>query len=158
MPGPDQKISTVLIPERGLLLSPEFIQQSVVSPDFIRAFAHLVGKADDRGVLIRATSDGSLHVVSVGVPYEHYSVFSGTGADVYQAPNIKEFTDAYNTTDILVETFALIFSFRDSEGFWGDDKSLPVGYHSIDFIHYGYRIRNRVPGSNTTFEVTIYRA
>ena len=158
MPGPDQKISTVLIPEHGLILSPEFIQQSVVSPDFIRAFAHLVGKADDRGVLIRATSAGSLHVVSVGVPYEHYSVFSGTGADAYAAPNIKEYTDAYNTSDFLVETFDLLFSFRDSEGSWGDDKSLPVGYHSIDFIHYGYRIKNRNAGSNTVFEVTVYRA
>ncbi|GAI66561.1 unnamed protein product, partial [marine sediment metagenome] len=28
MPGPDQKIKNVLIPEHGLKLSPEFIEQS----------------------------------------------------------------------------------------------------------------------------------
>ena len=71
MPGPDQKINTVLIPESGLDLSPEFIEQSIVTPDFIRAFAHLVGKADDRGILLRATSDGSLRVVSVRVPLKN---------------------------------------------------------------------------------------
>lgn len=158
MPGPIQDIHTVLIPERGLDLTPEFIQQSTVSPDFIRAFAHLVGKADDRGVLIRATSDGSLHVVSVGVPYEHYSVFPGTGHTIYEAPNIKEYTDAYNTTDFLIETFDAVISFRDVLGSWGDDKVLLVGYHSIDFIHYGYQIRDRVEDSHTKFEVTIYRA
>lgn len=158
MPGPDQDIHTVLIPERGLILSPEFIRQSTVSPDFIRAFAHLVGKADDRGVLVRATSDGSLHVVSVGVPYEHYSVFSGEGAAEYQEPNIIEYTDAYNTTDFLIEDFDAVISFRSILKTWGDDKVLVVGYHSIDFIHYGYKIKNREAAKFTSFEVTVYRA
>ena len=59
MPGPDQNIKTILIPEHGLELSPEFIERSIVTPNFSRVFAHLIAKADDRGILIRATSDGS---------------------------------------------------------------------------------------------------
>lgn len=157
MPGPDQKIKTILIPEIGLDLSPEFIEQSVVSPDFIRAFCHLVGKADDRGILIRATSDGSLRVVSAGVPFESYIVFSGTGNAAYISANIKEYTVAYNVTDFLIETHPAKFSFRNLQGVWLDDKVLPVGYHSIDFIHYGVKIKNRSGANNVTYEITFYR-
>lgn len=156
MPGPDQKIGTVLIPEHGLKLSPEFIEQSVVSPDFIRAFCHLVGKADDRGILIRATSDGSLHVVSAGVPFEHYLILSGISANLnYVAPHIFEYGFAHNVTDFLIETFPGIISFRNRQGVWLQDKSLPVGMHSIDFIHYGVRIKKSAAG-NVKYEITVY--
>ncbi|MQY78377.1 MAG: hypothetical protein GH151_04160 [Bacteroidetes bacterium] len=131
MPGPDQKIGTVLIPEHGLKLSPEFIEQSVVSPDFSRVFAHLIAKADDRGILIRATSDGSLHVVSAGVPYEEYIVASGTALDDYDALHNKQ-------------------------GVWLPDKTLPVGMHCIEFIHYGVRIHNREDGDDCKYEITCY--
>lgn len=157
MPGPKQKIKTILIPEIGLDVDPEFIEQSVVSPDFIRVFSHLVGKSSDRGVLIRATSDGSLRFVSAGVPFEIYIVSSGTGSDDYTAPNTKEYTESYNVSDFLIETHPAVISFRNFQSEWLPDKSLPVGYHSIDFIHYGFRIKNRNEGNNTTFEVTIYR-
>lgn len=157
MPGPEQKIKTILIPEIGLELDPEFIQQSVVNPDFIRSFSYLVGKADARGVLIRATSDGSIRIVSAGVPFEIYLVHSGTGSDDYTTPNTKEYTDSYSVSDFLIETHPSVISFRNLEGYWLPDKVLPVGYHSIEFIHYGFKIKNRNAGDNTSFEVTIYR-
>ena len=157
MPGPDQKIKTILIPELGLDLDPEFIEQSVVGPDFSRVFSFLVGKVADRGILIRASSDGSLRVVSAGVPFEIYIVFSGTGSNDYTAPNTEEYLDAHSVSDFLVENNPAIISFRDFEGSWLPDKSLPVGYHSIEFIHYGIRIKNRIEDSVTTFEVTAYR-
>ncbi len=156
MPGPDQKIKTPLIPEHGLILSPEFIEQSVVSPDFIRAFAHLVGKADDRGILIRATSDGSLHVVSAGVPYETYFVATDTADNVnYVAPHILTSETACNASDFLIELFPCIFSFRNKQGVWLPDKKLPVGMHSIDFIHYGVRIKKTAAG-DVDYEITCY--
>lgn len=157
MPGPEQKIGTVLIPEIGLDLSPEFIEQSVVGPDFSRVFAHLVGKAPSRGVLLRATSDGSLRIVSAGVPFEEYYIASGTCVDDYVAPHIFESDDAYNVTDFLIETHPAITSFRNLQGVWLPDKIMPVGMHSIDLIHYGVRIHNRIPGSNSDYEVTFYR-
>ena len=157
MPEPEQKIKTILIPELGLELSPEFITESIVSPNFIRAFCHVVGKAPDRGILINATTDGSLHVVSAGVPFEEYLVYSGTAADAFAAPNIIELVLAYNVTDFLIETHPAIISFRNINGVWLPEKSLPVGMHSIDFIHYGFRIRNRNAGNNSVYEITIYR-
>lgn len=157
MPGPDQIIKTVLIPEHGLDLSPEFIERSLVSPDFSRVFAHLIAKADDRGILLRATSDGSLHVVSAGVPFESYLVFSGTGDQNYIAANIKEYAVSYNVTDFLIETHPAKISFRNSQGTWLPDKVLLVGYHSIDFIHYGVKIKNRSGANNTVYENTVYR-
>jgi len=157
MPGPDQNIKTILIPEIGLDLSPEFIERSVVSPDFSRVFAHLVAKADDRGILIRATSDGSLHVVSAGVPFESYLILSGVSANLnYVAPHIFEYDVSYNVTDFLIESFPGIVSFRNSQGVWLQDKTFPVGMHSIDFIHYGIRIKKTVSG-NVKYEITVYR-
>lgn len=156
MPGPDQKIKNVLIPEHGLKLSPEFILQSVVSPDFSRVFAHLIGKAADRGILIRATSDGSLHVVSAGVPFETYLVVKGTSDDLdYIADHIYESNVACNVTDFLIELFPGIISFRNKQGVWLPDKTLPVGMHSIDFIHYGVRIKKTAAG-DVKYEITCY--
>lgn len=157
MPPEDQKIKTVLIPELGLKLSPEFIEQSLVSPNFTRVFAHLVGKADARGILIRATSDGSLRVVSAGVPFESYLVFSGDGDENYIVDNIKEYTFAYNVTDFLIEDHPAKISFRNLQGDWLLDKVLLVGYHSIDFIHYGIKIKNRSGANTTAYEITVYR-
>ncbi|MBA7607720.1 hypothetical protein ES703_14886 [subsurface metagenome] len=157
MPGPEQKIHTVLIPETGLDLSPEHIEQSIVTPDFSRVFAHLIGKADDRGILIRATSDGSLRVVSAGTPFEHYEIFSGTSDDPYTAINTKEYSEAYNVTDFLIETHPAKISFRNLQGVWLADKILLVGFHSIDFIHYGIKIKDRTPASNSVYEITSYR-
>ncbi len=152
-----QKIRTVLIPESGITLEPEFIRESSVGTDFSRVFAHVVGKGSDSGVLIKSTSDGSLHVVSAGVPFEIYLVYSGGCLDAFAALNTEEFTNAFNVTDFLIETFPCIISFRNLAGTWLPEKILPVGYHSIDFIHYGFRLRNRIGGSNSDYEVTVYR-
>ena len=156
MPGPDQKIKTVLIPEHGLDLSPEFIEQSIVSPDFSRVFAHLIGKADDRGILIRATSDGSLRVVSAGVPFESYFIAKGTCiTTTYIAPHILEADFPCNVTDYLIELFPATISFQNFQGAWLPDKTLPVGMHSIDLIHYGVRIKSTAAG-NVKYEITCY--
>ena len=157
MVGPDQKINTPLIPEIGLNLEPEFVQKSLVGTDFSRVFAHLIGKTNVGGILIKATSGGSLHVVTAGVPFELYNVNNGTAADAYNAGNTFEFATAFNVTDFLIETFAATISFRNLAGVWLDDKALPVGIHSIDFINYGVRVRNRVGGSNTVYELTSYQ-
>ncbi len=157
MPVPDQNILTILIPESGLDLSPEFIDQSVVGPNFSRVFAHLIGKADDRGILIRATSDGSLRVVSAGVPFEIYSINSGICVDTFHADDTFEFTTAHNVTDFLIETHPAIISFRNLAGTWLPEKILPVGMHSIDLINYGIRLRNRGAGNNCVYEITSYR-
>lgn len=157
MPGPDQEIKTVLIPEDGLDLSPEFIQQSIVTPDFSRVFAYLIGKAPKSGILIRATSDGSLKVVSAGTPFEEYLICSGVGNVDYIEGNIFELDVAYQVSDFLIETNPAIISFRNASYFWLLDKILPVGMHSINFIHYGVRIKNRNDPGDVDYEITVYR-
>lgn len=153
----DQQINTVLIPESGLNLAPEYVLESFVSPNFSRVFAHLVGKAANNGILIRATSDGRLHVVSAGVPFEEYLTFNGTCANAFAPGQTHEFAVSYNATDFLIETFPAIISFRNLAHVWLPEKILPVGMHSIDFIHYGVRLRNRIPASNSVYEITPYR-
>lgn len=157
MPPKQQKIYTILIPESGLDLEPEFIEQSLVSTDFSRVFAHLIGKSADRGILIRATSDGRLQVATAGVPFEAYLIHSGTGADAHAAGQTHESALSYNVTDFLIETHPAIISFRNHAGVWLGDKIIPVGMHSVEFIHYGIRVRNRGAGNNTAYELTIYR-
>lgn len=155
--GP-QKINTTLIPESGLNLSPEFVQQANVSIDFSRVFAHLVGKGSNSGVLIRATADGSLIVSTAGVPFNSYVTSAGIAGDAFAAGDTFEFGVIYNVTDFLIETFPAIISFQNHAAAWLPEKILPVGFYSIDLINYGIRIRNRNAGDNSVYSITSYRS
>jgi len=153
---PDQNINTILIPESGLDLIPPYAQKSIVSTDFSRVLAHLVGKGPNSGVLIRSTTDGSLRVAIAGVPFEVYIISDGTAGDAFAPGDTFEFGIAYNVTDFLIETHPAIISFQNQAGTWLPEKILPVGMHSIDLINYGIRIRNRNAGNNSVYEITSY--
>ncbi len=157
MTGDPQKINTILIPEIGLDLEPPFVKQANVTTDFSRVLAHLVAKGPSSGVLLKSTSDGSLHVVTAGVPFDIYVINDGTALDPFSALHTFEFAVSYNVTDFLIETFPSVISFRNLAGTWLPEKILPVGMHSIDIINYGIRIRNRIPGSDCDYEITSYR-
>ena len=157
MPGIIQKIKTILIPEVGLDVQPPTIKEVEVSTDFTRTFAHVVGKGNASGVLIRSTPDGRLYVATAGVSYEVYAVEAGAAPDAYNAGSTFEFDDPQYVTDLLIETNAATISFRNQAHVWGDDKAIPVGFASIDFINYGVRIQNRVALSVCDYEITTYR-
>lgn len=151
-----QKVRTVLIPEFGLDLEPEFVGEFEVDTKFGRVIAHIVGQVGSRSIMIRATTDGRLHVAAAGTAMEVYVVETGVAAAAYNAGDTFEQTVAFYMTDIFVETNAAEISFRNQVGVWGADKAVPVGFMSIDLIHYGMRIRNRGAG-NADYEFTIYR-
>jgi len=157
MAGEIQKIRTILIPEDGLDLEPAYTVEAVVDTEFSRTFAHMVGKREGGTVLLRCTSDGRLLVAAAGTAYEFYDIENGTGADAYTAPNTYDQTEAWYVTDLIIETHPAEVSFRNQAGLYGADKYFPVGAYSIELIHYGMRIQNRTPGSNTVYEFTIYR-
>jgi len=152
-----QKIKTFLIPESGLDLQPEYVQEAEVETDFIRAFSHLVVKTASGTVLARGTSDGRILVATAGGAFEIYGVENGTAADAFNPANTYDQVNAFYVTDIIVETHPAIVSFRDVNGVYGDEKRVPVGFSSIDLVHYGMRIRNRNAGNNAIYEFTIYR-
>ena len=153
----NQKIRSILIPEIGLDTEPEFVQESEVSNIFTRAISHLAARFGTRSILLKATSDGRLLVASSGTSVEIYNVENGNAPDAYNAGSTFESADAIYTTDILAETFGATISFRNAAGVWGDDRAVPVGAQSIDFIHYGIRIQNRVALSVSAYEITTYR-
>lgn len=153
----NQKVRTVLIPEQGLVLEPEFIEEFQVSTDFSRTLAHIVAQTGNRSIVLKATSDGRLLVASSGGAFEIYAVENGAAPDAYNAGSTYEFVLAQYTTDFLIETNGATISFRDAAGVWGDAKAMPVGGHSIDFIHYGVRIQNRVALAVSDYEITTYR-
>lgn len=153
----DQKCKSILIPEIGLELEPEFIRELVIGTDFSRVLAHLVVKTGDRSVMARGTSDGRLYVVAAGTSLEEYEVETGTAPDAYDAPNTYELVDAANITDILIEAENAVVQFRDQGGLWGDTKVVNVGFMSIDLVHYGIRIQNRVALAAADYEFTFYR-
>jgi len=152
-----QKIKNILIPETGLNLSPESVMVSEVDTDFTRTISHIVGHGPGGPVVLLCTTDGRLNVVSAGTTYETYVVESGTAADAFTGPNTYDQALAYHVTDILVETHPALIAFRNVGGTWGDEKIVPVGFMSMDLIHYGMRIRNRNAGDNAVYEFTIYR-
>ncbi len=152
-----QKLRSVLIPEIGLDVEPPFVQESEISTVFSRVIAHLAARYGNRSIMIKATSDGRLLVAAAGTSMEVYGVENGNAPDIYNAGNTYEQVQAIYTTDILIETFGSTISFRNAAGVWGDDKAVPVGFMSIDFIHYGIRIENRVALSVAVYEFTMYR-
>ena len=152
-----QKIRSVLIPEIGLDVEPEFVQESEINNIFSRTIAHIAVRFGDRSIMVKGTSDGRVHVASSGSSMELYSVEDGNAPDAYNAGSTYESAEAIYTTDILVETFDATISFRNAAGVWGDGKSLLVGTASIDFMHYGIRIQNRVALSVAEYEITQYR-
>lgn len=152
-----QKIRTVLIPEKGIILEPDFIEEFEVSTDFSRALAHVIGQTGDRSIAIKATSDGRLLVAMAGGAAEEYAVENGAAPDAYNVGSTFEFVDAQYVTDFLIETNDATISFRNQQHVWGDDKAMPQGAISIDFIHYGVRIQNRVALSVCDYEITTYR-
>ncbi len=152
-----QKIRSILLPELGLNVEPAFVNEALIETDFIRAIAHLAGRVGERSILINATSDGRLQVAHSGSSMEIYNVENGTAPDAYNAGSTFESTEALFTTDIMVETFDATISFRNAAGIWGDNKALLIGVSSIDFLHYGIRIQNRVGGSAAVYEITTYR-
>ena len=108
--------------------------------------------------LVQDIHDGvvNLSIESVEA-FNTYVVYTGTGADTYTAINTRDLPVSYTRWDLVIETFAAHISFRMSDGSWGGDISLVAGMHSIDFASNGIRIKNRVAGSNCTYEITTYR-
>jgi hypothetical protein len=152
-----QKIRSVLIPELGVVLEPRGVVESTVETDFTRAFTHLVGQSSAGSILLRATSGGDLRVAVMGAAFEIYAVYAGNAPNAYDAPNTFASVVPQYVTDLLIETFGATIQFCNLAGVWGNPKTLPVGFYSFDFIHYGIRIQNRVPASVAVYEITLYR-
>lgn len=157
MAGKIQVCKTILIPELGLDLEPEFVLATKIDTDFSRVIAHLAAKTGSRTIMLEATSDGRLLSASAGTSNEIYEVNAGAAPNAYNAGSTYEYVLAQYVTDILVETNDATISFRNVNGVWGNDKSIPIGFASIDFIHYGIRIQNRVAAAVADYEITSYR-
>ena len=152
-----QKIRSVLIPEIGIDLEPEFVKEFEVSTTFSRTLAHLVGRTGNRSILVKATSDGRLLVAAMGTAAEVYIVEAGAAPDAYNAGNTFDQVLPIYLTDVLAETNNMVIQFRNQAGVWGDTIIVNVGFRSFDFIHYGIRIQNRVALAAGDYEITMYR-
>jgi len=152
-----QKIRTVLIPESGINLEPLHVVESLIDTDFTRSLAHIVGQSPGGAVILKCTSGGDLRVAMIGTGFEVYEVEAGVAPDAYNAGSTYTFAVPVYTTDLLIETFDATISFRNVLGVWGDNKSIPIGAVSIDLLHYGIRIQNRVALSVAAYEITMYR-
>ena len=143
---PNQLIKIPLLPEIGLTLDPEQVEQIYVSEEFSRTLSHLVGLSGSRGAMIKATSSGSLHVATTGSGLEIYQVQSGGAADSYAAADTFAFTSADEQFKILIENNEAQISLRNSALTWGGNINLTVGWHTFDFVIWGIRIQNRYAG------------
>ena len=151
-----QKLKTPLIPEQGISFTPRDVMESDVETDFGRSLSHVVAQGPRGSVALICTTDGRLHVATAGSACEVYAVENGNAPNAYDAPNTFIFADAQYVTDIFIETNEATIQFRNAAGAWGDDKALPLGIASLDFVHYGIRIQNRVPAAIAAYEITTY--
>ena len=151
---PNQKIKIPLIPEIGLTLEPEQVQEIYVTEEFNRTLSHMVALNAKRGVMLKATSSGSLHVASTGSGLEIYQVDSGDAEDTFAAADTFEYAQADEQCKILIEDFEAEVQFQNSSGTWGDTIPLKVGSHSYDFVIWGIRFQNRFAGSVAQYYYT----
>ncbi|MBA7478806.1 hypothetical protein ES707_14234 [subsurface metagenome] len=156
MPGIFQKVRSILIPEIGLDVEPKFVKEAEISTEFSRTLAHLAAKIGSRSILLRSTTDGRLLVSTGGVAYETYAVENGVAPDAYNAGSTYDFVVAQYVTDFLIETNDATVSWRNAALVYGDNKALPMGAYSIDLVHYGVRIQNRVALAVADYEITTY--
>lgn len=154
----NQKVRSILLPELGLIFEPEFVKEFTVGTDFSRTLAHLVGRTGNRSIILKATSDGRLHVAWAGTSMETYIVEGELAApDAFDVGSTFDQLLAIYMTDILVETNDVVIQFRDVNGNYGDSIDLPVGFHSKDFVHYGIRLQNRVALAVARYQIVMYR-
>lgn len=153
----EQKVKTILLPELGLELTPEFVHSTTIDTKFSRTVSHIAGQTGTRSIMIKATSGGRLETASAGVPFEWMDVETDNAPDAWNAAQTYEYVEPILLTDIDIENFAAEIQFRNQAGVWLDERRLRVGVASIGFIHYGIRIRNRVALSVAAFQIVVYR-
>lgn len=81
-----------------------------------------------------------------------YAVAAATAADAYST--LHATVEPWLETEILIETYDAIVSFKDAAGVWGDDKELPKGLHYSDLECYGVKVKNRTAGENSVYSIT----
>lgn len=137
---------------------PSKIQRWFTDNIFQRALAYLVGFTEGgKAVRIKATGDGKLKVVTAGGGFTEYQKVSGTALDSYDATTTHTFKENYSRADFLIEGNDTVVSFLMENNVWGDDITLKVGYHSIDFVFKGVRIKNRTGGATANYEIVVYK-
>lgn len=151
-----QILKTIMIPEEGLVLEPESVQEVLVETDIIRAFAYLFGKSGDKRVSLECTLGGILKVTSTGTIFEDNEGFAGTAADAWSAA--LGLTGVPQYLEIWTRTFGMEVQ-RSTDGIvYQDAIWLEVNsYYEINASTMELRIRNAVPGSNATYRIQCWR-
>ncbi len=152
-----QRSNTILLPEIGLDLEPEFVKKFSIETEFTRTIAHLAAQTGIRSRMLKCTSDGRLIVASAGVSYEWMDVERDNAPDAWNAAQTYEYAEAIYLTDFDILLFPVEIQFRNAAGAWMAARRLRVGVSSIGFTHYGVRIQNEVALSVATFEIVVHR-
>jgi len=154
----DRKILQHNLRNTDLLLRPEEVREIWTDNYYRRSLSLLEAWAESEAKLLRCTRQGVLKVAITGAGLEEYVVETGTGEDDYTSSNTYHFDEQYSRWDILLEDYDAVISFRNkTDTDWLDDMILTSGWHSIDFVSYGIRIKNRVSGENVSYQIVAYR-
>jgi len=141
-----------------LTQDPSQIRRWFVDNVFRRSLSYLVGfDGDTKARILRCTTSGLLKTAPTTTGLEDYTVKTGTGADTYTAGNTYTFTVGYSRWDILIEDNDAVISWSDEAGTWGGDVILTLGWHSIDLVKWGIRIKNRTAAANTTYQIVAFK-
>jgi len=117
----------------------------------------LFGWQGEKPIALKARSDGVLVVADVGAGFETYEVFKGSALDNYDVTTTFEPKEKGARWDILIKSYDAVISFKDKTGLlWLPDMEMPVGFHSIDVVSSGIRIKNKTAGNNAEFEIVVY--
>jgi len=150
-----QRVQRLAIDPTELELDPKESPVYWVSNLYQRTLTLLTGITSGGIKTISATNSGALHVAVVSSGLESYSVVSGDAEDTYATADTFTFTQSVNRWDVLIENNEAVISFRNSDTeTYGADRPLPVGFHSIDFVADGIKVKNRTALAVALYNIT----
>jgi len=154
----ERKILQNTLRNPDLHLRPDEVREIFTDNYYRRGISLLEGWSETEARLLRCTKSGILKVATTGGGFEEYVVETGMGSDSYTTDNTYLYDIQYNRWDLLLEDYDAIISFRNKTNTdWLEDMILTAGWHSLDFVSYGIRIKNRISGQNVTYQIVAYR-
>lgn len=138
-------------------LEPDQVRKLSVNNVFQRTLSLLSALSADGQKTLEATTDGELRVAMTSSGLEEYTQVNGSASDTFAAADTYKYSDSRSRWDIMIENNDAIIQFRNPQNTaWQGNIVLLTGIHSIDLTTSGIRVKNRVAGSVTDYQIVSY--
>ena len=136
----------------NLKFLPQYVENFFVNNIVQRSLAHLVGWTGKRARMLICTSAGILKVAPTGAGFEHVTDHRVTGEDAYRYINWD--ANPVSRIDIWTKDNDAVVGIKNALGVYEGEIELDANsFYSLDVVAYGFRYKNKTPGSNTKLQI-----